>query len=543
MPPEQLPSALPHPWSGEEYECGFPISLLPELVLVAASNAIRDKPNWWEKFRDPVIAARWRQELVELREKNNQPLQLTDDQLDYMFKELEWYAEQRLKPVESGRSDVPIEIAIDGTRKADGLISPELKERLLAGVNRLMDVPEHLKDWHPGSDKQVLDLVHPSLFPFIAGRTLVVQDKPAIPPLSFIGQGETISMAPMKGGIDESYYSKRFQWLPTDVNISTDGKAQFESYINNLHPVEHKELYPVLEEILEKFIPMFEDVLSDMRVFTIKEKRFKANPSEWHARVPDFGDNWDAYMAHVDSRIPNPFKVPDFVPPQEPERYNLRGQKLQVIVKLANIELTPQNPKHTGGSWHVEGMANENIVASGIYYYHSDNITESRLNFRIHVQEPEYEQDDRSGCRIMFGLEDEQALIQYLDGIVTKEDRCIAFPNIFQHQVQPFELADPTKPGTRKILVFFLVNPEAPVLSTTNVPPQQKAWAPMKDLMLEAARKLPTELMQEIDRLVDWPIEMEEALSHRLELMNERKYFVNEQNQNMFERHFYLCEH
>lgn len=29
---------------------------------------------------------------------------------------------------------------------------------------------------------------------------------------------------------------------------------------------------------------------------------------------------------------------------------------LQVIVKLANIELTPQNPKYEGGSWHVEGQ-------------------------------------------------------------------------------------------------------------------------------------------------------------------------------------------
>lgn len=41
-----------------------------------------------------------------------------------------------------------------------------------------------------------------------------------------------------------------------------------------------------------------------------------------------------------------------------------------MIVKLANIELTPENPRYTGGSWHVEGMASENIAASGIYYYH-----------------------------------------------------------------------------------------------------------------------------------------------------------------------------
>ncbi len=40
-----------------------------------------------------------------------------------------------------------------------------------------------------------------------------------------------------------------------------------------------------------------------------------------------------------------------------------------VIVKLANIVLTPEKPRYEGGSWHVEGMMNERIVSSGIYYY------------------------------------------------------------------------------------------------------------------------------------------------------------------------------
>ncbi len=40
----------------------------------------------------------------------------------------------------------------------------------------------------------------------------------------------------------------------------------------------------------------------------------------------------------------------------------LKGRKLQVICKLANIELTPEKPDYTGGSWHVEGMQNEVCV-------------------------------------------------------------------------------------------------------------------------------------------------------------------------------------
>ena len=29
---------------------------------------------------------------------------------------------------------------------------------------------------------------------------------------------------------------------------------------------------------------------------------------------------------------------------------------LQVIVKLANIHLTPEKPEYGGGTWHVEGQ-------------------------------------------------------------------------------------------------------------------------------------------------------------------------------------------
>ncbi|KAG0350000.1 hypothetical protein BG005_010481 [Podila minutissima] len=318
--PEPI-AALPHPFTGQYDECGFPVTYLPELVLMAASNAIREKSNWWEKFKDPVISARWRQELAALREENHVPHQLADDQIDYLFLELEWYAEQRLKHVKPG-NEIPTEIGIDGTRRADGLVPPGLKERLMGWVKKLMDVPEDQRDWHPDSNRQVLDLVHP--------------------------QGKTMEVAPMDGGIESIYFSKKFQWLSTDFTISSEGRVKFESYINNVHPIEHKVMYPVLEEILELFIPMFEDVLMDMRAYPTKDKRFSVDFRDW------YGDESQS-----------------FSPPSEPERYNLRtGQKLQVIVKLANIELTPENPRYTGGSWHVEGMASENIAASGIYYYH-----------------------------------------------------------------------------------------------------------------------------------------------------------------------------
>lgn len=38
--------------------------------------------------------------------------------------------------------------------------------------------------------------------------------------------------------------------------------------------------------------------------------------------------------------------------------------RLQIIVKLASIHLTPEKPSYDGGSWHVEGQLNENMLVS-----------------------------------------------------------------------------------------------------------------------------------------------------------------------------------
>ena len=47
-----------------------------------------------------------------------------------------------------------------------------MRDELIAVVAPLEDVPDSEKDWHPGSDGLVLDLVHPSLYPIVYGRTV-----------------------------------------------------------------------------------------------------------------------------------------------------------------------------------------------------------------------------------------------------------------------------------------------------------------------------------------------------------------------------------
>ncbi|KAF9972722.1 hypothetical protein BGZ73_004149 [Actinomortierella ambigua] len=543
---------LPHPWTGDDYGDGLPPIMLPELVMMAASNAIREKPEWWRKLADPTIAARWKEEIVaesRTRSDGNDGAVLRDAQVEYVFQELQWHAQHRQKQLDQG-IEAPIEYAIDNTRRSDHLIPQDLKQRFLACVDKLMNIPECDKDWHPGSNNQVLDIVHPSLFCFVAGRTRVTKQD-AIPALNFIGRGDVANEMPEIedagniGNIGKYYYSKKYHWLPTDFEVSGEGKVNIKSYINNLHPLEHKEMYPVLGEIFEKFLPMFEQVLGDMLTIQSRVNRLEAKPYDWYVR-PDFEEAEDedaAWDEWYENRVPTFPDIPKFETIEPNPVYDLRNKTLQVIVKMANIELTPENPTYSGGTWHVEGMANERIVASGIYYYKSENISTSRLNFRMSVCEPDYEQSDDTGMKYMYNLENDAALVQPLDGIVTKEDRCIVFPNIFQHQVQPFELADKTKPGSRGILVFFLVDPSHPILSTTNVPPQQKAWADSQGMLDGILDKVPLEIFQQIEGYVDWPMDLKEAKEHREKLMAERKFFVAESNEGMFERPFSLCEH
>ncbi|KAG0079158.1 hypothetical protein BGZ90_003366 [Linnemannia elongata] len=124
----------------------------------------------------------------------------------------------------------------------------------------------------------------------------------------------------------------------------------------------------------------------------------------------------------------------------------------------------------------------------------------------------------------MYRLCDGDAVVQRLDGIITKQDRCIVFPNIYQRQVQPFELQDPTRPGSRKILA---------------------EWHPVIETLQEIEPRLPLEIGQMISELSDRSklMGLEEAKKYREELMKERKFFVQTTNDELLARPFSFCEH
>ncbi|MEU2548723.1 DUF4246 domain-containing protein [Streptomyces roseolus] len=498
-------TAFPLPFQASRTLSHAPPRTLRELEMMECSAHIRAKSGWFEKRNDADVVARWTREAVAQG--------LTEAQVAYVLAELAHYAALR-----DGATGVEVS-AVDGVWQSDALVDEGLRSRLRDAVRVLEEVPEEEKDWHPGSGGQVLDLVHPSLF-------CLVREVSGAPEEAWRNPTDRYSAYE---------FSERFQWLPTDVEVDDEGGVVFLSYVNNVHPETHRELDAVLPELFGRMRPLFERVLTDLR--HPRPLRIEADPYGWYEAEPAYpakADHADdaAYQeayhtwveAHDDwyeNRTPVVPDAPGFTAPEAPaeaDRVDLRGRRLQVIVKLATIHLTPERPEYAGGSWHVEGMVNERIVSTGLYYWDSENITESRLGFRTAVDEPEYEQSDDTGVREVYGLENDEALNQPLGSASTPQGRCLAFPNVLQHRVGAFRLADPTRPGHRKILAFFLVDPSQRIVSTADVPPQQP-WADTSTMTLEQAR------------------------TFREELMKERKFFVDEHNEQLYEREFSLCEH
>lgn len=575
-------------------------------------DQISDKPDWTRKVRDEAIVAKWKQEARDMDwSKVIEGGDMSDQMLAYVcllevlrsgtdvlqcIEELRYKADLYEKT-----GIIPILDATSCVLKSDNIIPDELKAELRRAVAPLEDIPESQKDWHPGSDGTVLDLVHPSLFPLVYERSRILPDSTTNLDdcLNKIGTGVVVpsplrqtaanrstqaagsnitrwlarNRAPNED--NGSLWSHRFQWLPCNVSFPDGENAQIDSYINNLHPRDHADLYEVIEKIITKAVPFWNIVYQSVGYVGPLATRLRINcsdvsyecPDGLEEDMPDDSDGYeDEYYAYLERyriyNLPEPgeFGAPVITADDVEKKFtflNLKDdndnavKKFQVIVKLANIHLTPEKPEYKGGSWHIEGQLNEHIVSTALYYYDNDNIAESRLHFRTKVEaqhfadDINYEQGDDLGFKTIFGVENDDRNEQVLGSVLTREDRLIAFPDGFQHRVGNFKLVDPTRPGHRKILALFLVAPTIPIISTANVPPQQRDWW-LREVNDDQSKigQLPTELVELIGGGVDdFPIGLEEAKAIREELMAERGKINEAVDREMWDENFSFCEH
>lgn len=168
--------------------------------------------------------------------------------------------------------------------KSDKLVSPELREALRNAFNKLKADQTSSPDFHPNTKEKVQDLVHPSLYPLVYGRSRVLKDevvgvKEAVE--KWAGKGDVIpkelSDPEADGGyrgygVPPSYWSLTYQWLPANVAFQADGTVKFTSYINNLHPNRYPDIYRTIEKLIGAALPAWDQCLANYKGYNTQKE-------------------------------------------------------------------------------------------------------------------------------------------------------------------------------------------------------------------------------------------------------------------------------
>ncbi|CAG9948012.1 unnamed protein product [Clonostachys rosea f. rosea IK726] len=601
-----------------------PILPMREVGMMLLMDKLTDKPEWFKKVFDDTIVEKWRREsqtqsedglfATIMRDKMDAPVPqpkriISEAAFDFCIAELrskaKYYVQSKLIPT--------LDSSFNTVVKSDELVSKALHQDMHASFQQLLADQAACPDWHPNSNDKVQDLVHPSMYPFVYGRSRFIHDEVVgiHNAMEFIGQGQIVpkntDRATLEGvpnnelylyspgglEINPEYWSNTYQWLPANVAFKDNGRPEFTSYINGLRPDKYPDIYKTIERLLDVVIPAWDQCLTeisgnDRHSSGRRSSRFERiseasdeNDSLWSPfdvefwKASDFRLPLDSLVelnkeekldkegecltreemdeeqrlyeqglpprvAYVDPEklarekwrqcrdavLPEPksFTEIEYAPRQN-LREKFRESGLQVIVKMASIELTPDKPDFPAGGWHIEGQMNERICATALYYVDCENVTSSHLSFcmatdsyldnSINYEASAFNWLERVyGTGLHCGDAESAANIQQYGIVETRQGRVLAFPNDFQHAVSSFSLQDKAKPGHRRFIALWLVDPHQRIISTSNVPPQQKEWW----LQHQDQRNTPVTSQAIPENLMT----VEEANEHRLKLMEVR---------------------
>ncbi|OAJ43806.1 hypothetical protein, variant 1 [Batrachochytrium dendrobatidis JEL423] len=307
--------------------------------------------------------------------------------------------------------------------------------------------------------------------------------------------------------IDSSpeFISRKFQCLPSEFRVEQDGSVTINSYINNLNPIWHRDMYKCIAKIFKCFVPMFESLIRTMDPMF---KYIAIHNGTKGYKPPNQSDHDDM---ESDTRVICPVYVPTL-----PEHFQSKYES----AKPVSLRGRPRN---------------ESIVATGLYYYDVENITTPKLDYRVAVDRFDQEASDMY-WRDVYGINRESRRNQYIGSLELPNGRCVVYPNLYQHKEQSFELADPTQPGHCKILTFFVVNPACRIVSTAHVAPQQPQWY---NSSLDKT-PIPPELWNDATQYIQGVQSPAEAKHYRDELTSDRTQIITAYNKDRYERAYYL---
>ena len=265
-----------------------------ELAMLNLMETLTDRPGWYNLVFDKSTAAKWKEEAMV------RPM-ISRKAWDWCLAELR---DKAIRFKETGQ----ILVLNSGSAvcKSDTIIPSSVGLKIQQFVSDLSDEYGDQKDWEPSSNKQIWNIIDPSLFPLIYGQTRVLVNGGYVPleqTLETYGQGEAAPRHDQDRerleGLPGSYrtartllFSHRFQWLPCEVEFcgpvgSTD--VRITSYINDLHPSRQRSFYETLEKVISRVIqPWNETLIKGVPMdFDLPSPRGRAP-----RRIQTFGVEW-----------------------------------------------------------------------------------------------------------------------------------------------------------------------------------------------------------------------------------------------------------
>jgi hypothetical protein len=353
---------------------------------------------------------------------------------------------------------------VENVAWSDRALTPKLIDELNSSLDEICR--NEPADYHPGSGKVVRDIVHPSMYCYVKGVSKV-QGTPGNP-LAMTPQAEP-DRSMDKDFWGRDYEDSIYQWLPAEFFVSEQGAVEIKSYVNNLDRAKYPGMYSTLERMFEQTLPMFEAVCGSLRN--------------------------DFYGVDGDDL--------------GKKSMDLRNRTLQVVTKI--VEYRVNHEENFDGVWHVEGMSHEEVLATALCIVKRDeNFSGAEIEFRRFLYADEGDdlisstpQNANRPTDTMGGGD-----VRPLGCLKTPANRVVVFPNSHIHRLSSMYSSDGND-AVRRIVVFWLVNPERPIVSTANVSPQQEVMT------------------------------LDEAQRNRLALMAERKLH----KESFEEREVFLCEH
>ncbi|KAL6800419.1 hypothetical protein J3E68DRAFT_448661 [Trichoderma sp. SZMC 28012] len=589
---------------------------IKELCILKAVEEITNKPGWWDHVRDTRITEGWKKEMLALE---------WSDYLNHATFTLpmaEWCIEELKDKADLYEKTglIPILDSKAGVIKSDKLVPDDLKRELSIASKKLLQTLDENDISHNGISFHLID---PSIYPLIYDRSRILPDRTINRTncLEACGKGDILQSiwGPNEKDRPSGIFDCFSQWLPCDVIVDETGHAKVDSYINNLHPVHHADMYTTIEKFITLALPAWDIIYRAPQNF--RHQRISNNGINYDCTVPDIcadrecswsnmptaelknylkrkefqseefekkqqlatsdlkpmvftppkcdeghllnlklerdedlvdrhlrkwaneeGHEWigDITKCRVDCREDpiynwfnetHPFQIPEpprfYSNPNCPKSSDVRSHDffgfrhsrnpIQVIVELTEIRLTPENPEYYGDLWNVDGRFNEHIVSTAMFCYDSDNVTANHLYFDVAPREDStWDQPllNSNDAMRLFAIKSGGKDSQVLGRTLVDPGWAVFYPNVYRHRQGSFSLVDRSRPGYRKVLKLCLVEPSLPIISTSNVPPQQWDWwteCKAHNEGLNIAGRLPPELRYIVFNDVDFPITNGEA--------------------------------